>query len=86
MNTNQMKMEMLERIKYTASRAELQVTALMGLDRVGDTGDFDLQDQLTLLHEAVLKLRDCANRSMRIVDRLEIEFDADEPQMFSDSD
>ena len=77
MNTNQMKMEMLERIKYTASRAELQVTALMGLDRVGDTGDFDLQDQLTLLHEAVLKLRDCANRGMKIVDRLEIEFDYD---------
>ena len=67
MNTNQMKLEMLARLENTADLAGRQVTVLAGLDRVGEASDCDLQDQLTTLHEAVLKLRDCVARSMRVV-------------------
>ena len=67
MNTNQMKMEMLERLENTADLAGRQVTVLAGLDRVGEWSDCDLQDQLTTLHEAVLKLRDCVKRGMLVV-------------------
>ena len=67
MNTNQMKLEMLERLESTADLAGRQVTVLAGLDRVGEVSDFDLQDQLTTMHEVVLHLRDVVKRSMRIV-------------------
>ena len=65
--TNAMKHEMLDRLEYTAELAGLQVTALSGLDHVGDSGDYDLHDQLGTLHEVVLELRAAVTRSKSVV-------------------
>ena len=65
--TNAMKHEMLDRLEYTAELAGLQVTALSALDHVGDSGDYDLQDQLATLHEVVLELRAAVKRSKSVV-------------------
>jgi len=65
--TNAMKHEMLDRLEYTAELAGLQVTALSGLDHVGDSCDYDLQDQLTTLHQVVLELRAAVKRSKSVV-------------------
>ena len=65
--TNAMKHEMLDRLEYTAELAGLQVTALSALDHVGESGDYDLQDQLATLHEVVLELRAAVKRSKSVV-------------------
>ena len=62
-----MKMEMLVRLETNAEQAKRMLTVLAGLDRVGDTGDFDLQDQLVTMDKALQELRDCVVRSMRVV-------------------
>jgi len=65
--TNAMKHEMLDRLEYTAELAGLQVTALSGLDHVGESCDTDLHDQLTTLHQVVLELRAAVRRSKSVV-------------------
>ena len=67
MNTNQMKQEMLVRLETNAEQAKRMLTVLAALDRVGDTGDFDLQDQLVNMDETLQKLRDTVTRSMSVV-------------------
>ena len=67
MNTNQMKQEMLVRLESNAEQAKRMLTVLAALDRVGDTGDFDLQDQLVTMDKALQELRDCVVRSMSVV-------------------
>ena len=67
MNTNQMKQEMLVRLESNAEQAKRMLTVLAGLDRVGDTGDFDLQDQLVTMDKAVQQLRDTVTHSMSVV-------------------
>lgn len=65
--TNEMKHEMLDRLEYTTKVAGLQVTALSALDNVGESGDYDLHDQLTTLHEIVLELRAAVKRSKSVI-------------------
>ena len=65
--TNAMKHEMLDRLEYTADIAGLQVTTLSALDHVGESGDYDLHDQLATLHEVVLELRAAVKRSKSVV-------------------
>ena len=67
MDTNQMKQEMLVRLESNAEQAKRMLTVLAGLDRVGDTGDFDLQDQLVTMDKTLQELRDCVVRSMSVV-------------------
>ena len=69
--TNAMKHEMLDRLEHIAKVAGLQVTALSALDYVGESCDYDLTDQLTTLHEVVLKLRDAVKRSKSVVPSFE---------------